>query len=58
MEAVGIVKGPVDARRVAHTTRFSLCGDFMPFGSYANLIRSQNPTQAKTGLEWATARLN
>jgi hypothetical protein len=45
-------------RRVAHTTRFSLCGEFSEIYSltYADFkfILTKIPTQAKPGLEWPT----
>ena len=41
---------------MAHTTRFSLCGEFESFlAVFLHRLDSlSTPTQAKTGLEWAT----
>src|SRR5216684_8459093 len=48
----------ISTRRVAHTTRFSLCGEFKTFPVLHQLDSFSNPTQAKTGLEWATLHLS
>jgi len=45
--------------RVPHTTRFSLCGLMGSFSAESfgpRFDQLSPPTQAKTGLEWATAQ--